>query len=61
MDGLQMRVVPIRFAFPALLALACSGCAMLGELFDTAGLRIVVLVVIAVAAVGFLASRANRR
>jgi hypothetical protein len=56
-----MRVVPIRSASLAVLPFACSGCAMLGELFDTAGFRIVVLAVIALAAVGFIASRANRR
>ena len=42
------------------LPLACTGCEMLGEIFYTRGLRIIVLVVVAVAAIGFLVSRASR-
>lgn len=45
----------------AMLPLACSGCDVLGEIFYTPGLRLVVLVVVALAAIGFLVSRSTRR
>ena len=41
--------------------LVCTGCAMRGELFETRGLRIVVLAVVLVAAVGLIVSRSRRR
>lgn len=41
--------------------LACSGCDMLGALFDTRVLRGIVLVIAVLAVVGFVASRAGRR
>jgi hypothetical protein len=50
-----------RLWFGVLLPLACSGCDMLGEIFYTRGLRLVVLVVVVLAAVGFLVSRGTRR
>lgn len=52
---------PPRLFLAASLPFACSGCSMLGELFATPGLRLVVLVVVALAAVGLLMSRSGRR
>ena len=43
------------------MPLACSGCGMLGEIFYTRGLRLVVLVVVVLAAIGFVVSRSTRR
>lgn len=40
--------------------LACTGCDMLGALFDTRRLREIVLVVLVLVAIGFIASRAKR-
>ena len=53
---LLSRMVP-----PLLALFACTGCAMLGELFATRGLRVVVLAVVVLAAVGLVASRAGKR
>jgi hypothetical protein len=58
-QGRPIRSTPRLFA-AALMPLCCTGCAMLGELFATPGLRIVVVAVVALAAVAFLMSRSRR-
>jgi hypothetical protein len=58
--GQLLRSTP-RLLVVATLAFAGTGCAMLGEIFYTRGLRLVVLTVVAVAAVGLFASRTSRR
>ncbi|HEY4556415.1 MAG TPA: hypothetical protein VIG68_08285 [Lysobacter sp.] len=52
-----LRVLPAA----VLPAIACSGCAMLGAMFDEHPLGGIAFVVVAVAALGFLASRGARR
>lgn len=42
-------------------AAACGGCSMLGALAQTSTLRGIVIVVVVVAALGFLVSRAGPR
>ena len=54
------RRMPMRAA-AMLTPFACSGCDMLGEIFYTRGLRLVVLVVVVLVAIGFVASRTTRR
>ena len=44
-----------------LVPLGASGCDMLGELFRAPGLGLVVLVVVVLAAIGFIVSRSARR
>lgn len=51
----------LRLLAAASLPIACTGCDMLGELFRTPGLRVVVLAVVVLAAIGFLVSRSGRR
>lgn len=51
----------LRFLTPALLAVSTTGCTMLGALFDEHPFRLIVIVVVVVAAVGFVASRSQPR
>ena len=53
---------PLRaLAIAATGAVACTGCAMLGSLFEAPVLRGIVAVVVVVAAIGFLVSRSAPR
>ncbi|MGY4515523.1 hypothetical protein [Lysobacter sp. HA18] len=49
------------FVLATAASLLCTGCHMLGALFDVHPLRIVVLMVVIVALIGFFALKSNRR
>ncbi|TZF91336.1 hypothetical protein [Cognatilysobacter lacus] len=60
MDTPMRRRQRARFAISLLVPLACSGCEMLGAIFYTPGLRLIVLIVVAIAVAGALVSRSKR-
>ncbi|MGY3264162.1 hypothetical protein [Lysobacter sp. HA35] len=49
------------FVLATTASLLCTGCHMLGALFDMHPLRIVVAMVVIVAILGFFALKSNRR
>ncbi|GAB1595388.1 hypothetical protein [Lysobacter claricitrinus] len=54
--------VPVRaLAVAAAGAMSCTGCHLLGALFDVHVLREIVLVVIVIAIIGFFVSRSDKR
>ena len=53
--------LPTAFAIAAFAGATCTGCDMLGSLFDTPPLMGIATVVVVVAVVGFLVSRGARR
>lgn len=59
-----MRALPAnapRIAIVASVPLLCSGCQMLGALFNVHPLRVIIAVVVLAAAVAFIASKSAKR